>query len=224
MSLMNIFKEAFIRPMKVRVDTRKIGTIDTWEILNNVLSSEALVVAAGVGHCITFEEDLARTYGCKVILLDPSPTGQETMCGHDRAGGLIQYREVGLAAKSGVLYFGTPSNPKEGSFRKGDSADGIQFPCVSLRELTNDGKLDLLKIDIEGFEYEVLDSILRSKRPAVDQICVEIHTNRQIGIPQTILSAMSIILRLYIAGYRIIYNRNLDFTFAHTRLIKQPTK
>ncbi|HEY0913151.1 MAG TPA: FkbM family methyltransferase, partial [Bradyrhizobium sp.] len=80
--------------------------------------------------------------------------------------------------------------------------------------------VDLLKIDIEGFEYEVIDSMLRSG-PAVDQICVEIHTNRVIDIRQTIFSAMGLILRLYRSGYRIIYNDNMDFTFAHRRALQR---
>ena len=140
---------------------------------------------------------------------------------HDRVGDLIDFRAVGIAANTGALNFGPPENPDEGSFRKGNAGDEIlTLPCVALKDLSENRDVDLLKIDIEGFEYEVIDSMLRSG-PAVDQICVEIHTNRVIDIRQTIFSAMGLILRLYRSGYRIIYNDNMDFTFAHHRALQR---
>ena len=45
------------------------------------------------------------------------------------------------------------------------------------------------------------------------QICVEIHHNRVISIDNTVLDAAKLILRLFLRGYRIVYNKNMDFTF-----------
>jgi FkbM family methyltransferase len=221
MSIMKSLKQAFIRPMFIDRPTTKIGSIDTWRILPGSISSKSIIISGGVGKNITFEEDLARTYGCRVILVDPSPTGIRTMQNCDRVGDLIDFRAVGIAANTGALNFGPPENPDEGSFRKGNSGDEIlTLPCVALNDLSGNRDVDLLKIDIEGFEYEVIDAMLRSG-PAVDQLCVEIHTNRVIDIQQTIFSAMGLILRLYRSGYRIIYNDNMDFTFAHHRVLQR---
>jgi|GEM_PF-5907822 len=43
----------------------------------------------------------------------------------------------------------------------------------------NKSRIDLLKIDIEGYEYEVLEDLLSNSIP-VTQICVEIHQEPQV--------------------------------------------
>ena len=219
MSLMRFLKSAAILPLRRKAAIETIGTEDQWGVLRDSLSRNSFIVSAGVGKNITFEQTIVRKYGATIILLDPSPTGIDTMSRIGNEGGHLDFRPVGLAAQTGSLDFGRPDIESEGSFRKGSANDGVKLDCVSLKHLLGTEKrtrIDLLKLDVEGFEYEILQSVFRDKIE-IDQICVEIHTNRAITINETIFSALRLILRLRLAGYAIVYNDKMDFTFVHKR-------
>jgi hypothetical protein len=72
--------------------------------------------------------------------------------------------------------------------------------------------IDLLKMDIEGFEYAVIDDIL-AHRLDVRQICVEFHCDTQIRVSYTRLHVLRYVLRLIVAGYRLVHWTNSEFTF-----------
>jgi FkbM family methyltransferase len=219
MSLMSTLKKLSTYPFWANVETVRLGKGDTWSVFAPPLDKNSVIISAGVGKAITFEEDIVARWGARIVLLDPSPTGLKTM--QEKAGQpLLDFRPLGLTAEDGPHSFGHPDNAAEGSFRKGADS-GLSFECVSLKTLIAEASrshVDLLKMDVEGFEYEILDALLKSGIRA-DQICVEIHTNRTISIDEGIFDAYRLILRLYRAGYRIVYCRNMDFTFVHKRLL-----
>ena len=121
---------------------------------------------------------------------------------------------VGLAGQDGVLSFKEPSDPQEGSFRDaGTQPADLQFRCKSLSTLMSElhwAHIDLLKIDIEGFEYDVIQDLLR-KRLDVRQICVEFHYGRALG--HTRREMIRKILALRSAGYDLVHHRHQDHTF-----------
>jgi FkbM family methyltransferase len=187
-----------------------------------VLNQDSFIVSAGVGTSITFEEDLISMFRARIILLDPSPTGIQTMNTRARDE-LIEFSPRGLAKQSGNVSFGLPDRQEEGSFKKGNGSDGLTFTCVSLPDLLRENKkskIDLLKIDVEGFEYEIIASIIEDNIQ-VDIICVEIHHNKVIDISETIADAAKLILRVCRKGYVIVYNKNMDFTFVHNRVLRR---
>ena len=69
--------------------------------------------------------------------------------------------------------------------------------------------IDLLKIDIEGFEYEVLESCLAQRIP-IKQICVEFHDFFP-EIPKARTKQM--IRALQSHGYDLIHRHRHDHTF-----------
>lgn len=78
MSAYNKLKRLFILPFRKAAPIISIGSVDTWDIVDP--GSEPLfVIAASVGKNITFEQDLAVRWPSRVILLDLTPTGVETM-------------------------------------------------------------------------------------------------------------------------------------------------
>jgi FkbM family methyltransferase len=220
MGLFRQLKRAFIFPFSKDIPTVLVGSLDQWALPLGALNQDSFVISAGVGTSITFEEDLTSKFRSRIILLDPSPTGVQTMNarGQDE---LIEFSPRGLAKRSGSVSFGLPDRPEEGSFKKGTGSDGLMFTCVSLSDLLEENKklkIDLLKIDVEGFEYEIIDSIIENKIH-VDIICVEIHHNKVIDIDETVADAAKLILRVCRNGYVIVYNKNMDFTFVHNRVL-----
>jgi hypothetical protein len=69
--------------------------------------------------------------------------------------------------------------------------------------------IDLLKIDIEGFEYEVLESCLADRIP-IQQICVEFHDFfPEISKAKT----RGMIRALNAHGFDLIHRHRHDHTF-----------
>ena len=72
--------------------------------------------------------------------------------------------------------------------------------------------IDLLKIDIEGFEYQVIDDIIKNNLN-VSQICVEFHSKGSMNIDKTGYDLLWNVFRLKRHGYSLIHLTKTDFTF-----------
>jgi FkbM family methyltransferase len=190
-------------------DVKRVGDEDSgWVILTNPVPQVSY--CAGVGKGMSFEIELARvSQGC-VLVFDPSPTGITTV-DHCRTSHLNFY-SVGLAADTATYEFSLPENPEEGSFSlPREGLEKTTFPCWSIGTIMakhGHTSIDLLKMDIEGFEYDVIDNFLENSI-AIRQICVEFHPWLKPG------RTFKTIRKLYRAGYRIIHKRRGDHTFLH---------
>ncbi len=193
-----------------------------WNICEKLIQQIPFAVSGGVGNDMSFERELARKYNCRVLLYDPSATGIATACEVKNLCPNIQFYPKGLAGKSGVHHFCVPQDTIEGSFsvpRGADLLEKVTFECVSLSDvLKNAGwqHAGLLKIDVEGFEYEILDSLLDEAPEAFSQICVEFHHFLP-GIAW--FQTWRIIKKLYCKGYRIIHKSQCDYLFVHKRFL-----
>jgi FkbM family methyltransferase len=177
------------------------------------------VLSAGVGQAITFERTISDHTGCSIVLLDPSPTGIATMAQSAWQHPRIDFRPIGLAGQDGTLGFDPPDRADEGSWKTGVGGCQTFFVCRSISSLMQENRwphIDLLKMDIEGFEYAVIDDIL-AHRLEVRQICVEFHCDKQITVNYTRSQMLWYVLRLIMAGYRLVYWTNSEFTFVRER-------
>lgn len=205
---------------KAKVALETIGTTDQWTCKPSVLDAEAVVVSGGVGKSITFELGLMARTGCKVHLFDPSPTGIGTMqITENRHPGII-FHPIGLSGEDGVQTFDMPDRSEEGSWKKGKNGSMHSFECRSISSFAKQNnwkRIDLLKLDIEGFEYEVLNDVLKSGIP-IGQVCVEFHTNRAIDIEKTAADLAIMLWKMRNGGFRIAHVKGADFTFVSSTL------
>jgi FkbM family methyltransferase len=199
-----------------------LGTASPWTIKSELLPVDAVVVSGGVGKDVSFERDLAEKYGCKVFLFDPSPTGLATMSMPQNQHERMVFFPLGLAADFGTLAFSLPQNPAEGSYsvqRECLKTGAVEFQCTKLSEFAKAKKLkriDLLKLDIEGFEYGVLEDVLESGLP-ITQICVEFHHFMPgIGLGET----LRCIWRLRQSGYSLVSKNMCDYLFVARTSLK----
>lgn len=201
-----------------------VGVEDQWTVLTKILEAP-IVYSGGAGKHITFETTLIEQYQATVYLFDPSPTGIQTISRHSLMKELHFY-PVALSGEDGKLTMFTPVRPEEGSYTMDVQQTGqstISFPCrkiSSLMEEYGHKRIDILKLDIEGFEYDVLNSILNDKIE-VSQICVEFHHFfKTISKKQT----EKMIKRLKEAGYILYHKHELDYSFCHKRLLGYPNR
>ena len=188
-------------------DVKRVGDKDSgWVICVN--PPPVVAYCAGVGQAMTFEVELAKMTRQPVLVFDPSPTGIETAEKTEKQN--LLFFPIGLAASAGVLQFSVPADPDEGSYSmtQGD-LEVVSFECHDLATIMSrngDSHIDLLKMDIEGFEFDIVNQFLDQNLP-VRQLCVEFHRWFRPG------ETLRTIARLYRNGYRIIYKQYGDFTF-----------
>ena len=207
--------QKLIEPIFQRKICSKFGLSSPYNIYPNYLTKNSIIYSGGVGGSISFEKQISKEFNTKIFLFDPTPTGIETMSKVSNKN--MFFVKLALADYSGNLNLSSPKNHGEGSYTIGGP---LSFPCTSLKDFMKQKghkKIDLLKIDIEGAEYMVINDILKNKIP-VSQIAVELHHRfKGIGHLKTII----LIRNLYKAGYKLIYKNIDDYTFIKKELLSK---
>ena len=152
-----------------------------WGIPENYLDDESIAYTIGVGEDITFDLALVRTYGCKVFALDPTPIAVKFMSQCQLPDGLT-FVPIGVSCRDGTERFFAPQVEGFHSFSQTIDPDkGISvetyLETLTLRSIMNrfhHTRVDLVKMDIEGFEYDVIKEIISSgTRPQC--LLIEFH-------------------------------------------------
>jgi FkbM family methyltransferase len=199
-SLDSLYSEAL-------ADKETIGVLSQWTIVTRDMHPCAVVYSGGVGEDITFEQELIRRFGVEIHIYDPSPVASLTIAaaGVDR----LLFKPVGLAASRTASFSIGGGDGRSTWLKAGGDAT---LPCTTLsREMEANGHdfIDLLKIDIEGFEYEVLESCLK-ERVHIRQICVEFHD----FFPEISRAKTKEMIRaLEFHGFDLIHRHRHDHTF-----------
>jgi FkbM family methyltransferase len=192
-------------------DKECIGKENQWTIRTGGLNSRSVVYSGGVGEDISFETILVERFRVSIRLFDPSPPALETVARTDMTN--IDFVPQGLSGRIGTQVFATceRGSGKEWKLGKGGT-EALRAPCTTIydqMQARGEHSIDLLKIDIEGFEYEVLQDCLEKKIP-IRQVCVEFHHfYKEISIVET----MKAIRALNRAGFTLIHKRMCDLTF-----------
>lgn len=208
-----IFYRLLLRPAELTTLCAP-GSTCPWTICPTWLNEKSVVYSGGVGNDISFEHELVRRFRCTVVLCDPSPTGLRTMSQPENQIPQFQFLPLALAGRRGRLKLAPPLNPQEGSwFANRNEKEGVEVACTDLETLMREHgheHIDLLKLDIEGCEYEVIDHLLERRLP-VHQLCVEFHHQLLPGFRrgQTIRA----IFRLLARGYSLINITAANHTF-----------
>lgn len=187
-----------------------------WWIETKDLNSESKIVSAGLGRDISFDLALIEQYGCRIVGLDPTPKATDYVAEKTATVPEFIFQQVAIARTDGVIHLSPPENSKNVSFQLSGEDKGVAFPSKSLTTILSEyswDKIDLLKMDIEGAEFEVLQDLFEKNIP-VNQLCVEFHRDHAI--------AQNIILKDFIAfvqnqGFRLVYKEYDNFTFLNTK-------
>lgn len=149
-----------------------------WVISSNSLDKDKVVYSFGVGTDISFDLDLIKKYGCQVYAFDPTPKSVKWIKEQNLPFN-FKFMEYGVSDKNELITFYPPENQDHVSYstKKNDEQVGIQLPVYRLKTIMENlghKKIDLLKMDIEGAEYEVIKDLITSNID-VKQLLIEFH-------------------------------------------------
>lgn len=127
-------------------------------------------------HLGEFSQGVHRSYGCRCLAVEANPELFKRMA----SGEGIEKLNCAIAGADGQVSFTIDPNP-EASHLAQDSRPGSNAVIVSgctletIKQRAGITSIDLLKLDIEGAEFEVLASLSDSALQAIPQITVEFH-------------------------------------------------
>lgn len=173
-------KELWLKP-DVKLDTVKTAE---WTYAHKELGADSVVYSLGVGDDIGFDLGIIEKFGAKVYAFDPTPYAKEWVDGQELPGEFVfspwaasgedgtlrLYRRVGKRGKRAKVMWTAEDEA-------GDSNDFIDAPAYTVNtmmKMLGHEKVDLLKMDVEGAEYDVLDGLQQANQPP-KQLLVEFH-------------------------------------------------
>jgi FkbM family methyltransferase len=167
----------------VRLPTEVHGTAyGAWAILRDQLSANSRVISAGVGEDVSFDLALIEKYGCTIHALDPTPKSIQWVRENIRDPRFVLHA-CALSASDEPLRLFLPTKDiyVSASCRAGrhTSNEYVDVPAVTLPAFLDQlgfDEVDVLKMDIEGAEYGVIEHGLRSGAfDRVRQLLIEFH-------------------------------------------------
>ncbi len=193
-------------------------TYGGYAVVPALLDAQSVVYSFGVGQDASFDLELIDRFSSTVHAFDPTPRSRAWVDAQSWPE-QFHFHPLGVAGRDGTLTLHAPPEPDHVSFspvaRKG-SPQAVEVPvrCVrSLMQQLGHDRVDLIKADIEGAEYEVIDDLLaEGPRPA--QLLLEFHHHLP-SIP--LWRTKQAIAALHDAGYRLFdqSEAGAEMSFVH---------
>ena len=147
----------------------------------NNLNHESIVYSLGIGTDISFDKSIINRFNCKIYAFDPTPKSIDWVKKNVKEDN-FKMHNFGISDKTENRIFYLPKNDDyvSGSIKKIKTVDHnkhIDLNFKSVKEVMKQNghnSINLLKMDIEGSEYDVLENILEEKIH-IDQLVVEFH-------------------------------------------------
>lgn len=201
-------KDLIVR-RQMKTDFKVMGNKDaSFAVANDSLNDRSIVYSFGVGTDISFDEGIIDTFGPSVFAFDPTPRSIEWIGGNNSRPDKLIFQPWGISNEDKLEKFYPPVLDAHVSYsidnlqktEKG-SVEGQVYRLSTIMKKLGHSRLDLLKMDVEGAEYNALDDILGSGIE-IRQILVEFHHRfYEGGVART----RDAIRRLNSKGYRIFW-------------------
>ena len=175
----------------------------------------AVAYCGGVGLDATFDFALAERKGLEVHSFDPTPGSIRYMEKSNR--GRVQFHPWGLLDEERTVRFHAPADSRHANWFVDNlhgTSDFFDAECMTIGDAMRrlgHGRIDLLKIDIEGSWDRVLDRML-DDGILPETLCVEFDS------PAPLWRVRPMVLRLEEVGYSLVRSERENCVF----LLGQP--
>ena len=145
-----------------------------------------IVIDVGVGENPNFTLSLINKYDVESYIIDPTHKHMNALKEFEKEHSRIHYLPLALGAKEETRTFYESQSNESGSLRK-DHVNVQKDPLITydvrvvtlerLLQHCGNKAIDIMKIDIEGEEYEFISSISKNDLQRTKQLIIEFHHN-----------------------------------------------
>jgi len=152
-----------------------------WLLDLDLVPFQSTIISAGVGEDISFDRELIKRKSCQIIGIDPTLKSHRYIESCNQLDNFTLIKKALHGVDDDVIKIFKNKNPTHVSESILESHHSIKKFDYYFAETTTLQKLfetynniSVIKMDIEGSEYEVIES-LKSIPSSICQICVEFH-------------------------------------------------
>lgn len=147
----------------------------------DLISQNAIIYSFGVGEDISFDSAVLKRHNAQVFAFDPTPKSIKWVA-KQQLPRTFNFFPYGIGNKTEQVKFHLPKNKEHvsGSIYEHNLVEHKEYISVPLKsfddilEESRHTAIDVLKMDIEGSEYSVMEGILKSNC-SIKQILLETH-------------------------------------------------
>ncbi|NTV26719.1 MAG: FkbM family methyltransferase [Chlorobiaceae bacterium] len=213
---------------RIELSCKTVG-FGGWTISPIGLNRSCTVLSLGVARDIGFDLEIINRFDAELHAFDPTPGCVEWIKTQPLPE-KFHFHPIAVGGQDGSMKM-YPRMPKKGKKSStmmtlldespGDNT-GIDVQVRRIPTIMSElgiCNIDILKMDIEGAEYEVIDDLMSSGiRPY--QVLVEFHHRfRSVPIEKT----KAALRKLHAAGYRLFYisGKYWEFSFIHEETLQE---
>jgi FkbM family methyltransferase len=168
-------------PIDSSVPTERIGSdYGGWAVPLQLVEPDWVVYGVGAGGDVSFDIELIDRTGCTVHVFDPTPASADYVRSLDADG--VEFAQVALWLRDEPIELYPPRGDPAGSWSAVNlqsTDEAVRVPGRTLKTLMDErghDRVDLLKVDIEGAEWDLISAgLLRDA--GVRVFCVDLHPN-----------------------------------------------
>jgi len=146
-----------------------------WSVDLDILKEGDTIIDAGLGEDVSFLTDIQKYVSVNVIGVDPTQKSHDYLSINPVENMELLKMAIGKYGQDEIHIFknSNPDYVSESCYGDHQSTLGMESyvaKCISFKELIEKYSPSLIKMDIEGSEYDVIYECV-----GVKQICVEFH-------------------------------------------------
>ncbi len=183
----NIKKELRIMTGKIKGISIIVPNPKTpnYYLSKNKFNSDSVIIDVGCGFDADFSVYMIKKYGLKAIGIDPTLKHKESLEKLVKeSAGKFTHKTIAISRENGKIIFNESEENVSGSILrdhkniKNNKIKTYEVESISLGKLPDYlhlHKIQYIKLDIEGAEYDLIEKLKREDLAKYDQIFVEFH-------------------------------------------------
>jgi FkbM family methyltransferase len=214
-----LHRERILEPTALTL--AKPGADHGWMVCTDLIPHGGCVYSFGVGANVAWDVAMIERFGVHVHAFDPTPESIAWVARQTLPEN-FHFHDFGIAAFNGTLNFFPPKKPGRVHYsqerQRFHRADQPQFAGEVLRlqtiaERLGHRRIDVLKLDVEGTEFDCIPDLLESGIE-IGQLLVEVHYHFP---SRSFASGAALLKRIVAAGFQCfdISPRGLEFGFVN---------
>jgi FkbM family methyltransferase len=201
--------------------------LGNWAVLPHFIHSQSVIYSFGVGDNLAWDLAMIDRFGVNVHAFDPTPQSIAWVAGQSLPSP-FRFHDVGISNFDGSLDFYPPrraggmhysQQPRHRFGPPPDPVPGKVNRLATIVQRLEHSRIDVLKLDVEGSEFDSVPDLLASAVP-IGQLLVEIHYH----FPgRSLREGLALIRQIKATGMECYYvsERGLEFGFVSRRLLEQ---